>query len=309
MSMAAMPSVHVELHWAALAAGRGKVQPRHPVFDPAAGRPLRRAVDRFWDDGGRGLEELPVYAHLAGQLFEERPDGLLDALPEPAIDPGRMRLETESRADRDRILDRLERLRSAPRRRAYGRLLRRLWTAVREDWLETGLPAVLDACARWRARFDAGERVRSLPPGLLDREPGLLHRVLDGSVVLVPGHLSGRWLVLALPDVLVVGFPASTVDAAQHFRDRVRPAAGALRVLSDPTRLAMLAHLAHAPSSVTELAAQFRVSQPTASFHVGQLAGLDLLEGERRGPRTLYRVRPDRLRALLDSAADRVLHP
>lgn len=309
MSMAALPSVHVELHWAALAAGRGKVQPHLAIFEPAAGRSLRRAVDRFWDDGGRGLEELPVYAHLAGDLFAERPDALLETLPEPAFDARRLRLETESRVDRDRILDRLEQLRAAPRRRAYGRLLGRLWTAVRADWLETGLPLVLDACARWRSRFDAGERVRSLPPGLLDREPGLLHRVLDGNVVLVPGHLSGRWLVLALPDVLVVGFPATAVDAAQHFRERVRPAAGALRVLADPTRLAMLAHLAHAPSSVTELAARFGVSQPTASFHVGQLDGLGLLEGERRGPRTLYRVRPEQLRSLLESAADRILRP
>jgi DNA-binding transcriptional ArsR family regulator len=71
----------------------------------------------------------------------------------------------------------------------------------------------------------------------------------------------------------------------------------------------MLAHLAHAPSSVTELAAQFRVSQPTASFHVRELLRPDLLVGERRGARTVYHAQPEALRRLLDMVAERVSHP
>lgn len=309
MSMRVVPSVFVELHWVALAAARGKVQPRHPIFEPGAGRGLRSAVDTFWNDGGHGLEELPVYAYLTTGLVAEVPDDLLRELPEPKFTVEGLPLETESREDRGRILTRLDRLRDASFRRAYGRLLRRVWLAARTDWLDVGLPRVRAAHEDLQRRLEAGERARLLPPGLLDREPRLLRRVLEGEVVLVPGHFSGRWLVLALPDLLLVGFPALPADPTRHFRDRVRPTAAAMRVLSDPTRLAMLALLAHAPSSVTELASRFQVAQPTATFHVRQLLGLGLLEGERRGTRILYRVRADELRHLLETAAERVLRP
>jgi hypothetical protein len=80
-------------------------------------------VDRFWNDGGRGLEELPVYAHVTTGPFADVPDDLLQALPEPRFTADRLPLETESREDRDRILTRLARLREAYRRRA--------WAAVR----------------------------------------------------------------------------------------------------------------------------------------------------------------------------------
>lgn len=62
--------------------------------------------------------------------------------------------------------------------------------------------------------------------------------------------------------------------------------------LSDPTRRAILAHLAQGELSVTALAAPFRVSLPAISKHLGVLERAGLLRREKHG-----RVRRCRLAA------------
>lgn len=74
--------------------------------------------------------------------------------------------------------------------------------------------------------------------------------------------------------------------------------------LGDPTRRAIFARLAAAPSAVGELAATLPVSRPAVSQHLKVLKGAGLVIDEPVGARRIYRVdQPglQQLRAELDA--------
>jgi DNA-binding transcriptional ArsR family regulator len=66
----------------------------------------------------------------------------------------------------------------------------------------------------------------------------------------------------------------------------------------DPTRQAILDHLAAGPRAVGELAADLPVSRPAVSQHLKVLKDVGLVRDERRGTRRLYRVDPAGLAVL-----------
>ena len=66
--------------------------------------------------------------------------------------------------------------------------------------------------------------------------------------------------------------------------------------VSDPTRRAILAALAHGEASVGELAEPFDVSFQAVSKHIGVLANAGLVEREKRGRIQVCRLVPDPLR-------------
>jgi len=79
-----------------------------------------------------------------------------------------------------------------------------------------------------------------------------------------------------------------------------------LKAVADPTRLAMLAALrkASAPVCVCDFTAALDLSQPTISHHMGKLREAGLVEAEKRGIWTHYRLRPDLpsgVRSLVDA--------
>jgi DNA-binding transcriptional ArsR family regulator len=76
----------------------------------------------------------------------------------------------------------------------------------------------------------------------------------------------------------------------------------AFAALSDPTRRAILARLAHGEATVGELAAPFRLSQPTVSKHLGVLERAGLIEQGRDAQRRPRRLRPDAIRAVAEWA-------
>lgn len=71
--------------------------------------------------------------------------------------------------------------------------------------------------------------------------------------------------------------------------------AGLLRALGDPTRLAMVVCLCRAdgPVCVCDFTAAFELGQPTISHHMGKLRAAGLVESEKRGIWTYYRLRQD----------------
>jgi arsenate reductase (thioredoxin) len=81
---------------------------------------------------------------------------------------------------------------------------------------------------------------------------------------------------------------------------------GALRALADPTRAAMLRLLLAAPdgrATVTELARELDLRQPTVSHHMKLLREVGLVHGAVEGRRTWYALAPeqrDRVSELLD---------
>ncbi len=87
-----------------------------------------------------------------------------------------------------------------------------------------------------------------------------------------------------------------------------RPSAATLRewaqgfsLLSDKTRLGILAELADGPKNVTAICKALRLKQPTISHHLGLLRMGRLATGQREGKSVVYTVNKGNLKAL-DSA-------
>jgi DNA-binding transcriptional ArsR family regulator len=72
-------------------------------------------------------------------------------------------------------------------------------------------------------------------------------------------------------------------------------------VLGEPNRRRLLELLRGGEMTVTELAAQFSVTRPAISQHLGVLASAGLVEVRRDGRFRRYRVRPDGMAALRSS--------
>ena len=63
-----------------------------------------------------------------------------------------------------------------------------------------------------------------------------------------------------------------------------------LKAVSDPTRLAVLRHLARTPANVTELMTEFSVAQNLMSHHLRVLRDADLVVGRRDGKAIRYHL-------------------
>lgn len=70
--------------------------------------------------------------------------------------------------------------------------------------------------------------------------------------------------------------------------------------LGDPTRQAIVEHLAARPRAVGELAAELPVSRPAVSQHLKVLKGAGLVVDRRDGNRRIYQLDPSGLAALRD---------
>ena len=77
-----------------------------------------------------------------------------------------------------------------------------------------------------------------------------------------------------------------------------------LAALADPTRRALLAHLAGGEASVGELAQPFAISQPAVSRHLKVLEQAGLIETRIEGSARPRRLRPEAVEALWDWLSD-----
>jgi DNA-binding transcriptional ArsR family regulator len=72
-----------------------------------------------------------------------------------------------------------------------------------------------------------------------------------------------------------------------------------MKALGDPTRCAVFEQLCRRELTVSQLTAQFDVSQPAISQHLGVLKRCGLVSERREGRFCHYRSRPEGLRPLL----------
>lgn len=70
--------------------------------------------------------------------------------------------------------------------------------------------------------------------------------------------------------------------------------------MGDPTRRAILEHLADGPCAVGELADRLPVSRPAVSQHLKVLKTNGLVDDETAGTRRIYRLNPAGVQALRD---------
>ncbi|MGI8492708.1 MAG: ArsR/SmtB family transcription factor [Acidimicrobiales bacterium] len=278
-------SVAVELDWVLAAAGHADYRRDHPALDSVydLNPELRERVTGFWGAdlalSCPGFLELTVLAHHGDLLLDGDPGELLARVEDLAASaPTDLPLASESEQDRRALHRRLGKLRtSRPARRRYAALLRDVWAAVEERWLAEGRQAVAAAVSqRWRALSGGGAL-----DDVVGREAdfgGLTQKLVDqlgpgGVVAVVPAYFAHKVLLVDLPGVVLVGIGTGSGAEA---RARTEALARRLKVLADPTRLAILDSLVTSPRTVSELTKVFSIAQPTVSNHVRLLrdAGL-----------------------------------
>ncbi|HEV8229182.1 MAG TPA: metalloregulator ArsR/SmtB family transcription factor [Candidatus Limnocylindria bacterium] len=89
---------------------------------------------------------------------------------------------------------------------------------------------------------------------------------------------------------------------------RAEQIADVLKALADPTRVQMVLCLRSAkqPVCICDFTATFDLSQPTVSHHMAKLREAGLVEADRQGIWSYYRLKPDlpaRVRRIIDALA------
>lgn len=300
------PSPALELFGVTLGLQAGRKHPRHPLFDAERPRSaaLAKQVREFWPDDLRGFPELLIVAQSAGLLFEADVNELLARLPEVLHRRSgeKPELASETPQVRATLLARLELLRlKRSLRRSWIDLLQELWEEVRETWERDGRVRVAEACTRVRRHLASGLTVWDLDDGLDHWREEPHRELVERAGAVVPSYFGGSWLVLIdLPGLVLVGLRLESDDTTGELRRRATPLADRLKALADPTRLAILAHVATTPGRITDVARAFSISQPTASVHFRVLREAGLVVPERRDGQTLYSADRRRLQDLQD---------
>jgi DNA-binding transcriptional ArsR family regulator len=289
---------------------------RHGLSAP--GRPSRRAralaqrVVDFWPDRTVGLGELLVVADRLGVLLGADIAPLLSTPPAHAFAGDGVALASEASQDREAILARMERLHRNPGlRRRWTALLNDLWREILPAWEEQGLSRAERLAERLRDRQPGASDTIDLLQGQVNCSKFDEHvRSAEdsGRLALVPSSVSTGWVLLFdLPSTWVFGFSVEPQRGSEELRRQAEKLATRAKALSDPTRLAMLSHLASQPATITDLADTFGVAQPTVSAHFRVLRDAALVSGTRERGRTYYAVDGDRVRALLKDLSTTVL--
>jgi DNA-binding transcriptional ArsR family regulator len=295
-----LASAPVEVAWLIHAALTGSRET--PLGDD-----LRVDLEAFWEDGLAFWNEILLVAQRTGTFAESELEPLLDAAARGVPD-GPLGLETETEAERAAMAARVERL-SGDRefRRRWIKLLRRTWAA--------GAPSVFDREARdrtiqaWRARLADGASPLDLlnSKHIARREayrPMAEAAIRRGEVVLSPTACCDGGHLVGLPGLMSIAAPGGELDSLELRRFFAGEVATRLKVLADPTRVALLSQLVSEPMTVTELAEAFDLAQPTVSVHMRQLREAGLVEARKEGTRTIYSATGDRVQRLLDETGE-----
>lgn len=320
----------VEFHFGLFLITKHFVTPEKtvPAWVSALSAPERDAVTRFvgfWEERGlfalgggdapyREYGELLVAAWQAGMLLENDVESFLSALPAAlAGDFPIPPLDSESPEIRELVARRLALLRtSAADREAYCEGLRDIWSIVR-PYLESSREATERAAAEFTVRARSEDDLRALVPGNAflhkdEYQAAISAARTNGEVVIVPLGLGGSGqLFWTFPGVVLIGVGLESGERAEKRRERSERAAGRFKVLSDPTRVAILFELlrpSHNASTVTELASLFRLSQPTVSVHIKLLREAGLIRAERNGNQVHYQAADEVVRRFVDEAVE-----
>ena len=296
------------------------LQASHELLGPwASQEPWRLALgdemSAFWDDDLRGYTEVIVLAHRTGTLldldltryFTTLEQGMTEAAA-PAT------LLSETRLERETIYHRLARLRAEPDLRLrYADLLRRIWDLARPEWSHPGRAACVAEGERWKRRLAEGATYLDI----LDRprvwagrnEFDELAAGADerGTLVISPGWFYGKVHVVEIDGTVYIGKAVRDGDVEPAYRDLAASVSSRIKALADPTRLSILMMLAHKQASVTEIARQFKLSQPTVSGHIQILREAGLLEEKASGRSAVLSASEEGLRRLFASAQDSLL--
>jgi DNA-binding transcriptional ArsR family regulator len=282
----------------------------HASLEPLRERYGRELSGLRADGLGQYSTELVVLAHRTGTLRDLDLDRFFDrageALARPVEIPS---LLSESPAERGVVRDRLERLRTdSGLRKRYLDLLAALWRGAEPEWRAEGRAATLAEAQRWRSLLDDGavyKDVLGLPrlwPGRPDLDDLADAAAAAGLLTLSPCWFGGKVHVVELDGAVFAGRSVRRVEPP--YRKVAAEVATSMKALADPTRLTILLRLAQHPASVTEIARQLKLAQPTVSAHVQVLREAGLLEERAVGRSAELSASEEGLRRLFSTAQE-----
>ena len=307
------PSLPLELSWATHSAWSSGLRSQHPILQEAADEhpAVFRKIREFWGDELNGFSEIEVLAHSAGALEETDFHRLLDAMDSarPSV-PRDLPLQSESAEARGIIIGRIAQLCDDPARwSAYRTVLESLYGTLDRWWREEGMSTAENGAAAVRRELARGgewNRMVSADCGVVQEHfPEILQRRVP--VVLVVCALFGKGLYMDLPGCQLVGVGTGMGELGA--RARTEELARQLRVLAEPTRLAIVNHLMTGPRSIGDLALDFNLAQPTISVHVKQLRQAGFVTATRRGPSLELNVNAEAVRDVSQRMSDLIGQP
>lgn len=291
-SIRVAPSATFELMWALHFAAAG--HEHDEAFEPL--ETLRRRfgpqLKELRADGlAQYSTELIVLSHRSGTLLDLDPDVFFSRIEQAATSaPGMPSLLSETPAERKVVAERLERLRTDKALRGrYIQLLSTVWEELEPDWRKNGRAAVIAEAERWRrAVLDPRSGgylgvlgLTKLWPGRPDLDDIADAAAAEGRLVMNPSWFGGKIHIVELDGTVHVGRRTRTGEL--DCRKVANEVSANIKAIADPTRLTILLRLAREPASVSELARELRLSQPTISSHVQMLREAGLLEERANG--------------------------
>ncbi len=307
-------SAPLELMWLIHFLGAG--HPHAGAFEglePARMR-LGPRLAGFWQDGMPQLStDVVVLAHVSGTLRDGDLARFFTRFGDAAAKDGPLpTLRSESPAEREAVRGRLARLAAEPGLRAgYLELLRDVWAAGEEDWKAEGRQAAGETAAEWSRELKDGDtykqvlQLRQLWAARPDLDVIADAAASEGRLVLTPCWFGGKIHVIELDGLVYAGKGVRFDESA--YRDVAVEISSSIKALADPTRLSILLRLARHPASVTEVARQFDLSQPTVSAHVQILREAGLLEEKAVGRSAMLGASEEGLRRLFSNAQDSLI--
>jgi DNA-binding transcriptional ArsR family regulator len=310
-----VPSAALELMWVLHNAGADHVLEGRFASIEAVRIAFGPRLRSFWGDGVRGFGEMVVLADRSKSLLDSDMKhffaGIELAAGSSAATPS---LLSESPAERTAFDKRLAALRADAQARArYISLLKEVWEAVRVEWEETGRAAVTAATRDWQKQLAEGIPFRDLLqrtrlwPGRPDFEVLADAAAADGRMVLTPGWFFGDIHVEELDGWMYLGRGIQPHSHDADLRQTANHVSRTMKAFADPTRLAILMWLAQRPASVTEIARQFKLSQPTVSAHVQVLREAGVIDDRPAGRSSSLSVSEESVREVLGGAEESLL--
>ena len=258
--------------------------------------------------------EVIVLAHRSGTLWDLDLRRFFDCLEDAVEDDSPLpSLLSEKPEERQVVAARLERLRNDRElRRRYVDLLSNAWQAVEPEWRAQGRPAVVAEAERWTRALAEGASFWSLlgETVLWPNRPELDDIAVaagpEGRLVLSPCWFGGKMHMFEIDGTVLLG-RGIRHWGGHTYRKVAAEVASNLKALADPTRVTILLRLAQQPSSVTELARQMKLSQPTVSAHVQVLREAGLLDERAVGRSAELTASSEGLRRLLSGTEESML--